>query len=234
MKLKTPLIRGKFLRRYKRFFADVALESGETVTAHCPNPGSMLGLIAEGAEALLSASDDPKRKLRHTLELLRVDGALVGVNTGHANRIVAEALADRAIPELVGLDQVRREVPYGAKSRIDFLLEGGRKKPCYVEVKSVTLSRKPGLAEFPDSVTARGARHLCELAAVVKAGHRAVMLFLVQRQDCRDFSVAADLDRNYAAAFAAARASGVEALCYACRMEPDAITLARPLPILGL
>jgi len=233
MQLKTPLIRGTLLRRYKRFFADVTVDGGDTITAHCPNPGSMLGLAVSGAEALVSVSDDPKRRLRHTLELLRANGALVGVNTGHANRTVAEALATRAIPELASYEGFRREVPYGAESRIDFLLEGARERPCYLEVKSVTLSRKVGLAEFPDSVTGRGARHLAELAVAAERGYRAVMLFLLQREDCTAFSLAADLDPHYAAGFAAARAKEVEALCYACRVRPEAISLAGPVPILG-
>lgn len=234
MNLKSPLLRGRFVRRYKRFFADVALDGGETVIAHCPNPGSMLGLAVPEAEAFVSLSDDAKRRLKHTLELVRVDGALVGINTIHPNRIVAEALDGGRIPDLAGYETIRREVPYGEKSRVDFVLEHQRRAPCYLEVKNVTLSRKPGLAEFPDCVTARGARHLAELAAMAEAGRRAVILFLVQRADCGQFRLAADLDPAYAAAFARAAAMGVEALCYACRVEPEAIALDRPLPISGL
>jgi sugar fermentation stimulation protein A len=234
MNLKSPLLRGRFIRRYKRFFADVALDGGETVTAHCPNPGSMLGLAIPDAEAFVSLSDNPKRRLAHTLELVRVNGALVGINTIHPNRIVAEALDGGRLPTLAGYQTIRREVPYGEKSRIDFLLEHETRAPCYLEVKSVTLSRKSGLAEFPDCVTARGARHLAELAAMAEAGHRAVILFLVQRADCAHFRLAADLDPGYAAVFARAVAMGVEALCYACRVEPEAIALDKPLPISGL
>jgi sugar fermentation stimulation protein A len=232
MQLKAPLIRATLLRRYKRFFADVALEGGEAVTAHCPNPGSMLGLAIPGAEGFVSASSDPKRRLRHTLEMLSVNGALVDINTARPNRIVAEALAARAIPELSGYAATRREVAYGAQSRVDFVLEGNGRPSCYVEVKGVTLSRKKGLAEFPDSVTARGARQLAELASIAKGGLRAVTLFLVQREDCTRFSLAEDIDPTYAAAFRAARDQGVEALCYACRVSPTAIALDRPRPLL--
>jgi sugar fermentation stimulation protein A len=233
MQLDAPLFRGTLLCRYKRFFAEMALETGETVTAHCPNPGSMLGLAIPGTLGLVSVSRDPKRRLRHTLEMLSANGALVDINTARPNRVVAEALAARAIPELSGYSAISREVAYGTQSRIDFLLEEGGRPSCYVEVKGATLSRKKGLAEFPDSVTARGARHLAELASIAKGGLRAVMLFLVQREDCTRFSLAGDIDPAYAAAFRAARDQGVEALCYACRVSPAAIALDRPLPVLA-
>jgi sugar fermentation stimulation protein A len=231
MLFKPALHRGRLIRRYKRFFADVALDQGETVTAHCPNPGSMLGLAEPGAEAFLSVSDNPKRRLRHTLEIVRQSGALVGVNTSLANRLAAEALEREQIPALAGYSSVRREVPCGDHSRIDFLLDRGTGPSSYVEVKSVTLSRTPGLAEFPDSVTLRGARHLATLARLASAGQRSVMLFVVQREDCTRLSLAADLDPRYAEAFAAAHASGVEALCHACRVSPRGIALGPPLPI---
>lgn len=211
------------------------LDSGATVTAHCPNSGSMLGLDAPGLEVWLSRSDNPARRLACTLELVRADGGLVGVNTGHPNRIVAEAIAAGRIPELAGYARLRREVRYGRGSRIDLLLEDDHRPPAYVEVKNVHLrrpDRPPGTAaEFPDAVTARGAKHLEELSAQAAAGNRAVMLFLVQRQDCDHFRVAEDIDPAYAAGLLRARMAGVEVLCYACRITTEAIELDRPLPV---
>ena len=232
MLLPAPLVKGRLVKRYKRFLADVVLEDGTETTAHCANPGAMTGVAPEGAPVWLSDHDGKGRKLRYSWELVEIDGALVGINTQHPNRIAEEAVAKGAIPELSGYPEIRREVKYGENSRIDLLLEGGRKKgPCYVEVKNVHLSREPGLAEFPDSVTARGAKHLRELTDVVAAGARAVMLFVVQRGDCRRFDLARDIDPAYAAAFEDARRAGVEALCYDCEIATNEITLRRPLPI---
>ncbi|MEF2071019.1 DNA/RNA nuclease SfsA [Consotaella aegiceratis] len=229
-----PLIQGRLIRRYKRFLADVLVDAtGETVTAHCPNPGSMLGLARPESRVFLSRSDNPKRKLAFTLELVEAGGTLVGVNTGRANRVAEAAIANGLVPALAKLGPARREVRYGDASRVDLLFsDGGR--PTYVEVKSVTLSRQPGIAEFPDSVTARGARHLLELAARVEAGDRAAMLFLVQRADCTALMLAADLDPAYAGAFAIATNRGVEAYAVRCDITSNAITPAEPLPILPI
>ena len=190
MRFPEPLKRGRLIQRYKRFLADVELEDGRLVTAHCPNPGAMLGLSAPGMPVWLSRSDNPKRKLAHTLELVEAHSGLVGVNTLHPNRLVAEALAQDLIPELTGYTEVRPEVRYGSSSRVDFLLTAPDRAPCYLEVKNVHLLRGDGLAEFPDCVAARSARHLRELKAVVANADRAVVLFVIQREDCSRFSAA--------------------------------------------
>lgn len=231
MHFSGPLTRGTLVRRYKRFLADVTLENGDIVTAHCANPGAMTGLAMPGLPVWLSKSGDPKRKLAHSLELIELPTGIVGINTAHPNRIVGEALRARAIPELAAYDCVRPEVKYAEKSRVDFLLTADGLPDCYLEVKNVHLVRTAGLAEFPDSVTTRGARHLADLARMVGQGHRAVMLYLVQRGDCTAFTLAADIDKAYARAFSDARAAGVEALCYATDITANAITLAHPLPI---
>jgi len=223
MQFPQPLARGVLIARYKRFFADVVLDDGREITAHCPNPGAMLGLSTPGQVCWLSRSDDPKRKLAHTLEMVEAGGALVGVNTLHPNRLGAEALAAGAIPELAGYPVTRREVKYGEKSRVDFVLEGADR--CWVEVKGVTLSRQPGLAEWPDCVSARGARHVAELEAMVKAGDRAVVLFVAQRDDCDRFALAGDLDPGFAAALKRAMSAGVEVLAYGCAMSAERVTL---------
>lgn len=225
MRFPVPLVPGRLVRRYKRFLADCRLDSGEEVTAHVANSGSMLGLATPGARVYLARSGDPKRKLAWSWQLVEADGALVGIDTGLSNRIVAEAIAEGRIPALAGYRTLRREVPYGARSRVDMLLEGEGRPPCYVEVKSVTLSRRPGIAEFPDAVTARGARHLAELAAMASAGARAVLLYLVQRGDCRRFEIAADIDPAYAAAALAARAAGVEMLVAHADVSPAGIEI---------
>ena len=231
MDFPDPLIRGRLGRRYKRFLSDVRLESGEEVVAHCPNPGSMMGLAEPGMTVWLSPARNPDRKLRYSWELVEARGGLVGIHTGRANAIVAEALAAERIPELAGWDERRPEVRYGRNSRIDFLLNGAGRKPCYLEVKSVTLRRDSTAAEFPDAVTARGAKHLEELAAVAEAGDRAVLLFLVQRSDCDHVAVAEDIDPAYAAALEDAMARGVEILCYACQVGSEAILLDRRLQL---
>ena len=236
MRFPAPLIPATLVRRYKRFLADVVLPSGETVTAHCANPGSMIGLMPPGARVWLSRSDNPKRKLPWSWELVEVDfggGAeLVGVNTGHPNGVVAEALAAGVILELAGYATARREVKYGRNSRVDVLLEDPARRPCYVEIKNVHLMRRQGRAEFPDAVTARGAKHLDELAAMVAAGCRAVMLFLIQIGSAQRFALARDIDPAYGQAFDAARRGGVEAIARRCRLSCDGIEVAEAISIL--
>jgi sugar fermentation stimulation protein A len=230
MRFPEPLQRATLVRRYKRFLADVVTEDGREMTVHVPNPGAMLGLTTSGLTVWLSESTARSRKLSHTLEIAEVDGGLVGVNTLHPNRLVAEALAGGAIAELTGYGVVRPEVRYGEASRIDFLLTGGEGPSCWLEVKNVHLHRGGGLAEFPDCVAARSARHLRELQGMVRAGDRAVVLFVVQRGDCDRFACAADLDPAFANGLDMAARAGVEVLVYRCDVGLEAITLTRSLP----
>jgi sugar fermentation stimulation protein A len=230
MRFPVPLVPARLLRRYKRFLADVRFESGELATAHCPNPGRMLGLNTPGARVWLSPSASPSRKLPFTLELVEADGGLVGINTLHPNTLTREALAGGVIEELRGYAVVRPEVRYDHNARIDLLLQDPHRHDCYVEVKNVHLKR--GLrAEFPDSVTVRGVKHLAALRRRVASGARAVMLYVVQRADCDRLGFAADIDPAYAAAAAEAWQAGVEAVCYACEVSPGEIRIARRLPV---
>ncbi|MDP1735983.1 MAG: DNA/RNA nuclease SfsA [Caulobacter sp.] len=229
MDFPQPLAHGQLVSRYKRFFADVVLDDGTAITAHCPNPGAMLGLNTPDLGAWVSRSDDSKRKLAWTLELVEVDGGLVGINTMLPNRLVAEALAADAIPALTGYAVHRREVKYGEASRVDFLLTHPDRPACWLEVKNVHLSRTAGLAEFPDCVAARSARHLRELEAMVAAGDRAVALFVVQRTDCETFSACAELDPAFARGLDQAADAGVEVLVYGCDITTAGVTITRPL-----
>ena len=232
MKLPTPLIKGRLLKRYKRFLADIELDDGREITAHCANPGSMLGIAIEGAPIWVHEHKNTKRKLPFSWELIQLDKTLVPINTTNPNKIVLEAIEADLVPELASYGTIRREVKYGENSRVDLLLEGGRRrKPCFVEVKNVHLSRRPGLAEFPDSVTARGAKHLGELIAQRENGARAVMFFLVQRTDCDRFSPADDLDPAYGQALREARRAGVETMCYDCDISMTDVTLRHPLDL---
>jgi sugar fermentation stimulation protein A len=219
------MARGVIVQRYKRFFVDMVLDDGREITAHCPNPGAMLGLKDPGLAAWVSWSGDPKRKLAWTLQLVEADGGLVGVNTMLPNRLVAEALAADAIPELAGYATIRPEVKYSEASRVDFLLTHPDWPPCWLEVKNCHLSRTPPLAEFPDCVAARSTRHLGDLAAMVAKGDRAVALFVVQREDCDAFSACADLDPAFARGLDAAAWAGVEVLVYRCAMTHEVIRL---------
>ena len=238
MNFASPLRRGRLIQRYKRFLADVALDSGERITASCPNTGSMLGLSSPGLAVWVSQSDSATRKYRHTLELVEVETkskpVLVGINTSLPNRIVTEAIGAGKIEPLTGYAGLRGEVKYGVNSRIDILLEDPARGRCYVEIKNVHLLRKAGLAEFPDSVTSRGAKHLDELSAMVADGHRAVMVYLVQRGDAQRLSLAGDIDPAYLAAFERARRAGVEAIACRCTVATTGIKVKDLIPISSL
>lgn len=233
MKFPDPLIRGRLIKRYKRFLTDVELDDGTVVVAHCANSGSMESVKEPGSEVWLSPARNPDRKLRYTWELIRVGGTLVGINTSLPNLIVSEAIEDGKVGELKGYGSLRREVKYGKNSRIDILLEDDAKPKCYVEVKNTTMRRnlEDGPAEFPDAVTTRGAKHLVELSDMVRDGHRAVMFYLVQREDADAFTVAADIDPAYAAELTKAMKAGVEVMCYACTLTPEEIGVTRQLPV---
>ncbi|MBS0295711.1 MAG: DNA/RNA nuclease SfsA [Proteobacteria bacterium] len=231
MQFVSPLVRGRLVQRYKRFFADVELDSGDLVTAHVPNPGAMLGLKQVDQPVWLSKVDDPKRKLAHTLEMVEAGAGMVGVNTMHPNRIAAEAIAAGHIPELTGYPLLRREVKCDGDSRIDILLEDAdRRPPAWIEVKNCHFMREAAVAEFPDCVTTRGVKHLKALERRVEAGERAVMLFVIQRGDAESFDTADDIDKAYGPALRDAAARGVEVLCYDCHLSPEAIRLNRPIP----
>lgn len=232
MRFQTPLVPARLIRRYKRFLADIQLADGREVTAHCANPGSMMGLAEPGMKIWVEPNDDPKKKLKYGWRLVdHENGHYTGVDTAVPNRALKAALIAGKVPEFAEYSTVLPEQKYGEKSRIDFLLRQDGLQDAYVEVKSVTLSRQAGLAEFPDSVTARGTKHLGELAAMVGQGHRAVMFYLVQRTDCERMTLAGDIDPAYAAAFEAARTAGIEVLCYDTKISPDWIELGSPLPI---
>lgn len=230
MQFQTPLIPAVLIRRYKRFLADMRLVDGREVTAHCANPGSMMGLAEPGTRCWLEPNDDPKKKLKFGWRLVEhTDGHFTGVDTSVPNRALRTALMSRQIAGLAPYTLVRPEVKYGQNSRIDFLLTGDGLPDCYVEVKSVTLSRQPGLAEFPDSVTSRGAKHLAELADMAQQSHRAIILYLVQRTDAQRVTIAVDIDPAYAGAMQAATHAGVEVMAIGTQITPKAIEIGQSL-----
>lgn len=233
MHFNPPLQPAHLLKRYKRFLADVVLDTGEIVTAACPNTGAMLGLTEPQSVVYVSRSSSPTRKYPHTLELVERPGiGLIGINTAHPNRLLEDAIQAGKIPELAGYASLRREVKYGANSRIDLLLEGNGKAPCYVEAKNVTLYRRPSHAEFPDCITARGTKHLREMSGMIAQGHRAVMVYVIQGGNPEDFSFTADLDATYVAAWRLARSAGIESIALTCHVSPDRIEITGSVPIL--
>jgi sugar fermentation stimulation protein A len=231
MKFDQPLIAGTLLKRYKRFFVDVALESQEVITAHCPNPGSMLGLKDSGLGVWVSKANPLKeRKLFYTLELVRSEEALVGINTLKTNHLLEEALNLKKIPELTSFTTFKREIRYGNNSRIDFLLRDEEGRECYLEVKNVHLKRQ-GQAQFPDSVTERGTKHLQELMVMVQKGYPCIVVYVVQRDDCDVFSLAKDIDPLYAKTAYEAHKMGVNFLCYACKVSLNDIFISHAIKI---
>jgi sugar fermentation stimulation protein A len=236
MRFDPPLTGGTLAKRYKRFLADIVLDNGDMMTVHVANPGAMTGLDRSFSRIWISDSQNPLRKLRYSWELVEADFGngpeLVGVNTGNPNNLVADVLTTGLIPELRDYTTVKREVKYGTNSRVDFLLESPKLPACYLEIKNVHLMRSPGLAEFPDSVTERGAKHLDELAEMVARGARAIQLYIIQIPSADRFAVARDIDKDYAAAFDRARRRGVEMLAWRCAITVEGIDIAAPVPVL--
>jgi len=234
MKNKPPLLLGTLVQRYKRFFADLVDQEGDMITVHCPNTGSMKNCVVEGSSCWYSLSDNPKRKLAGTLEIVTTShGQLAGVNTSRPNYLVREAIEAGWVPELRGYEKIRSEVRYGKeKSRIDLLLEDPVLGRCYVEVKNVTLDKGNGLAEFPDSVTSRGTRHLRELMTMVAQGHRAVLFFCVQLTGAERAEIATNIDPVYAETMAQAVAAGVQVIAWRAALSPAEIILESPISCL--
>ena len=232
MRFDPPLVPARLVQRYKRFLFDAVLSDGTAFTGSCPNTGSMRGLTAPGSRIWVSLHDSPTRKYGHMFEMVEIDGEMIGINTGLPNRLAEEAILRGLVPSLAAYSTILREQRYGRNSRIDFLLKADGLPDAYVEVKNVHFSRETGLAEFPDTVTKRGTKHLDELGDMVETGHRAVMLFVVQMAADR-FDLARDLDPAYAAAFSRARSRGVEAIAYSCRVTPEEIALDRAVEVLA-
>ena len=231
MEFTRSLIKGKLIKRYKRFFADIKLNN-EIVTAHCPNTGSMKGLLDEGNEVFISKSDNPKRKLKYTLEIIKVKKILVGVNTQFANKIALHGLSNNLIKELSNNDNIKPEVFFDKETRFDFLIEKNKKKT-FVEVKNVTLFRDKKIAEFPDSITSRGSRHLKALINAIKEGYKAYLLFLVQIHGVEYFKIAKDIDEEYYKNYLLAKKAGVNFLAYQCKINSKEIKIEKKLKIIS-
>ena len=230
MKFTKRLIKGKLIKRYKRFFADIKLNK-EVVTAHCANTGSMMGLLNAGNEVYISKNDDPKRKLKHTLEIIKVNKNLVGVNTHFANKIAYHGLSNNLIKEVSNSDIIKPEVFFDKETRFDFLIEKNKQK-IFVEVKNVTLFREEKTAEFPDSVTSRGSKHLKTLIDAIKKGYKSYIIFLVQIQRMEYFKIAKDIDKEYYQNYLIAKKAGVNFLAYRCEISPKEIKIEKKLKII--
>jgi len=229
MKIIPRLIHVKFIKRYKRFFADVILNK-KKVTTHCPNSGSMLGLINENNDAWISISDNPNRKLKYTLEIINDKKSNVGINTHRANRIVEKALQTKKIVELKKFTNIKREAKFSKETRFDFLLENENKK-VFLEVKNVTLSREKGISEFPDAVTVRGKKHLVHLQDAIKKGYESYLLFLIQREDIKIMKIANDIDSNYYNEIKKAKKNGVKIIAYSCKVNESEITINNKIKV---
>jgi len=231
MKFTKSLIKGKLVKRYKRFFTDVKLNK-EVVTAHCPNTGSMKGLLEEGNEVYISKNDDPKRKLTYTLEIIKAKNKLIGVNTHFANKIVNHGLSNNLIKEMVNNDSIKPEVFFNKETRFDFLIKK-KNKNIFIEVKNVTLVRNENIAEFPDSITSRGSRHLRTLIEATKKGYKSYLLFLVQIQGVENFKIAKDIDKEYYENYLLAKKAGVIFLAYRCKINLKEIKIEKKIKIIN-
>ena len=227
MKFKGRLLQGTLVKRYKRFFADIKYKN-KMITAHCPNSGSMMGLLDKGNKAWFSLSNNPNRKLKYTLEILEVRNKKVGINTQLTNKIVLEALKYNKIDSLVKFNHIKTESKFSEATRFDFLLSSNKEK-CFLEVKNVTLLREKKVAEFPDAITSRGKKHLNELYNAKKKGYQSYILFLIQREDCDSFKIAKDIDKKYKIAFDMALKNGVKILCYDCKLNNEEIKLNKQI-----
>ena len=223
MKFKEKLLQGTLIKRYKRFFVDIEYKN-KIITSHCPNSGSMMGLLNKGNDVWFSESINKKRKLKYTLEMVKSGKTLVGTNTHLTNKIVLEALNQKKIRNLNKFNNIKTEIKFSDKTRFDFLISSNKKK-CFLEVKSVTLSRKNKIAEFPDAITSRGTKHLKELISAKKKGFESYIFYLIQRDDCRSFKIAKDIDQEYKIAFDEALKNGVNILCYDCKLSNEEIKL---------
>jgi len=231
MEFTKSLIKGKLVKRYKRFFADIKLNK-KLVTAHCPNTGSMMGLLDEGNEVYISKSDNPKRKLKYTLEIIKVKKNLVGVNTHFANKIAFHGLSNNLIKEVSNNDKIKPEVFFDKETRFDFLIEKNKKK-FFVEVKNVTLFRNKEIAEFPDAITSRGSKHLRALIEATKKGYKTYLLFLVQIQGIKNFKIAKDIDKDYYENYLLAKKAGVNFLAYRCKINSKEIMIEKKIKIIN-
>ena len=223
MKFKERLLQGTLVKRYKRFFADIKYKN-KIITAHCPNSGSMMGLLDKDNKAWFSLSNNPNRKLKYTLEMIEVKNKKVGINTLLTNKIVLEALKYKKIDSLIKFNHIKTESKFSDGTRFDFLLSNNKEK-CFLEVKNVTLLREKKIAEFPDAITERGTKHLNELCNAKKKGYQSYILYLIQRENCDSFKIARDIDEEYKIAFSNALKSGVKVLCYDCKLNSEEIKL---------
>ena len=227
MNFKEPLISGEFIKRYKRFFVDIKI-GNETVVAHCPNTGSMMGLLKEGNQVWLSKSDNPMRKLKYTLQIIEDENSKIGVNTHLTNKIILYALNNKKIERFKNIKYIKQEVNFGKNTRFDFMVSDEKKKS-FIEVKNVTLSRKKSVAEFPDAVTSRGLKHIKELIKAKKKGFDIYLLFLIQRDDCNNFNLAKDIDPEYCELLVKAVKKNLNVLCYDCKFSSKGIKLNRKI-----
>jgi len=227
MKFKETLLQGVLIKRYKRFFTDIKYQN-KIITAHCPNTGSMIGLLESGNKVWFSKSNDPKRKLKYTLQIIEVNNNKIGINTLLTNKIVFEALDSKKIKSLIKFNNIKKEVKFSDKTRFDFLLTNSKEK-CFLEVKNVTLFRNRNIAEFPDAVTTRGKKHLIDLIKAKKNGYESYILYLIQRESCDSFKIAKDIDKDYEIAFKKAKKNGIKILCYNCKLTDEEIILNKQI-----